>query len=284
MSSLQPASPSDQSRCLSLTDSVKLVPATFLVIVRTVTILGIFALLSVAYRARSINPQRVTKGKTPMILLHGSDANQLQWCVFRRFLESRETGHCFSLNLNSWPIGNDRKSIREYAEGPLKEKIEEIQELYARDGFRCDKVILVGHSMGGLIAGEYATMKNTAVKVDTLVAMSTPWMGCKLADWLFDVQSKPTGAFVTYSPARTELVERVMAAVRMNTLRVYTFSSSLDPMVRPSSSALPIRREHQMHSNFHDHYSSMIGFDVARRIQVRWILPHTEDLLRLTNH
>lgn len=240
----------------------------------------IFGVGSLFYRSHSLDPKEITNNKTPIILIHGSGANQRQWDFVRQFFKSSETGHVYSLNLNDQPFGNDQKSISEYAQIRLKAKVDELKNKYFKAGIRLDEVILVGHSMGSLVGADYAVnyAEESKVKVKSLIAISSPWEGSKIADMLYDINQKPEGAFVTTNDARIDLKNQLLERARAGNINVYTFSSSFDPIVRPSSSCLELASEFQMTSKIHDHYSTMTDPFLAERIREEWIVPNTSTL------
>lgn len=261
-------------------DNLSVVFRVIFVVLRVLFIMPMMLVKSIFFK-RNTDPKKIVKFKTPVLLIHGSSANQRQWDTFRSSLKGKETGHIFTLNLNDKAFQNDKKSISEYAQQRIAKKIEEIRDRYAAEGYKLDEIIFGGHSMGGLVGAEYALHHATDVKVSALFAMSTPWGGSKLADKLFKLDKKPEGTFVTTNPESIERRKQLIEAERQGKINVYTFSSSLDPIVRPMSSSLPIRPSHQLYSQNHDHYTSMLDPWLSRRIRQRFVVPNTHDLPRL---
>lgn len=123
---------------------------------------------------KSFDPKMIKQNKTPILLLHGSGFNQSEWLVARRFLDKAEYGSVFSLNYAGLVSNEDSDGVDDYAKGPISKKIEHIKKLTNQN-----EVILIGHSMGGLIAGQYAQTEaaksNTQIK--HIITIATPWKG-----------------------------------------------------------------------------------------------------------
>lgn len=269
-----------KKRITQIIDAVTWIPRFVFAVLRLLPMFIIFGIGSIFHRSNYLEPKIITNNRTPVILIHGSGANQRQWDVIRPFFKSKETGHIFSLNLNDKAMGNDQKSIDEYARDRLAEKINTLKEKYLEAGIQLEEIILVGHSMGSLVGADYALnhAENGGVKVNTLVSISSPWEGSRLADRVYDTEQKPEGAFVTTNQERIDLKNKLIAKERAGEINVYTFSSSFDPMVRPRSSRLPLSPQCQMHSKIHDHYSAMMDPFLTTRMRKQWIVPNTHIL------
>ena len=269
---------SKKKRCL---DKVTLIPRVTLAVARALAILPIFGLASIFHKSNFSNPKRITNGKTPILLIHGSGANQRQWEVFRQFLKSKNSGHVFSVALNKKALVNDRKTVKEYAEDTIAKKVHEIKKMYLDANYNLDEMIIIGHSMGGLIAAEYAVNYATDVKIKNIITLNAPWYGSWVAEKLYNESSSPQSAFLLGDLNTKNLREQILRREKMRELNIYTFSASLDPIVRPSSSTLPIKSVNQIYSQFHDHYSAMADPLLATKMRKRWIIPNTKNLERV---
>jgi triacylglycerol lipase len=107
-------------------------------------------------------------GRLPLLLIHGYQCNRGFWFELRGPLE-RAGWQVGTLSLS--PVFND---IDGYVE-PVARRIEEI---CAATG--ADKVILVGHSMGGLVSRAYLR-RHGAARVAKLVTLGSPHHGSRLA-------------------------------------------------------------------------------------------------------
>lgn len=232
---------------------------------------------------QTIRNQLVTaNAKTPILLLHGSNANQKQWFLFRRFLVSHEIGNVFSLNMNKARRCDDHdRDILDYSRS-VHNKLLAMKELYAKCGVDMDKVILIGNSMGGLVAGAYCIEENPIVKVKAVITISTPWGGTKVADWFCDKNKYPEKYFCTDSVDRQNLVEKVVTWSEREQVPIYNYGSAFDLLVPVHSSHIPgIPNERQHQDNRNDHWTTMLDGSLARFIREQWVKSHTEELEQL---
>jgi len=122
-----------------------------------------------------INPRRhpQVRGETPILLLHGLFNNRASWFWFKAFLRRRGFRNIATINLSSW-----------HNEEVLTELVaKKVDELRHRLGV--DKVHLVGHSMGGIIARNYIQLRGGASKVDCCAILGSPHLGSKLTPFAF---------------------------------------------------------------------------------------------------
>jgi pimeloyl-ACP methyl ester carboxylesterase len=111
-----------------------------------------------------------TEAKPPVVLLHGFIDNRSVFVLLRRNLAQHGRQHVESLNYS--PLTCDIRTAAEL----LGRHIEEICE---RTGH--DRVDIVGHSLGGLIARYYAQCLGGDLHVRTLVTLGTPHSGTRVA-------------------------------------------------------------------------------------------------------
>ncbi len=107
---------------------------------------------------------------TPILLVHGMIDNRMIFAVLRRRLKRRGFGRIFSINYS--PTTND---IR----GAARDLSGAIEELVARTGY--ERIHVVGHSLGGLIARYYVQRLGGDERVHTLVTLGSPHAGSLLA-------------------------------------------------------------------------------------------------------
>jgi len=107
---------------------------------------------------------------TPVLLVHGLLCNGNAWWWMRRALARRGVTRCYTLNLE--PVFGD---IDDY--GPVLAS--RVEEICASSGY--EKIILVGHSMGGLVARVYLHRLGGAARVAAVVTIGTPHHGTVLA-------------------------------------------------------------------------------------------------------
>ncbi|MEU4089469.1 esterase/lipase family protein [Streptomyces aureus] len=111
-----------------------------------------------------------TEAKPPVVLLHGFIDNRSVFVLLRRNLAQHGRQHIESLNYS--PLTCDIRTAAEL----LGRHIEEICE---RTGH--DRVDIVGHSLGGLIARYYVQCLGGDTHVRTLVTLGTPHSGTRVA-------------------------------------------------------------------------------------------------------
>jgi predicted alpha/beta hydrolase family esterase len=105
-----------------------------------------------------------------VILLHGIYCNAASWWWMRRRLVSRRIGPVYTLDVES-PLS----SIDSYAQ-QLARFIEQV-----RAATGAERVVLVGHSMGGLVARACIALPGLASQVVKLLTLGTPHHGSRHA-------------------------------------------------------------------------------------------------------
>ncbi len=236
-----------------------------------------FLFLSI-WHNKSFDTRRIHKRRTPVLLIHGSHANQQQWFLFRQFLQNSEIGHVFTVNLNKRARKNDGdKDMEDYAV-IVHNKLQEMQQRYKNAHIDMKNVILVGNSMGGLVAGAYCVKDfENKVPVKALITISTPWNGSLVANYFCNRHLIPEKYFCTESIDRKSLVEKVLDKYRKNELVIYNYGSSMDWLVPPYYSELhELNKENTHVDDRNDHWTVMADRKVAHYIRRNWIVPNTE--------
>ncbi|MFG2310406.1 esterase/lipase family protein [Streptomyces sp. NPDC048566] len=108
--------------------------------------------------------------RPPVVLLHGFIDNRSVFLLLRRNLAQHGRQHIESLNYS--PLTCDIRTAAELLG-------RHIEEICARTGH--DRVDVVGHSLGGLIARYYAQCLGGDRHVRTLVTLGTPHAGTRVA-------------------------------------------------------------------------------------------------------
>ncbi|MFZ0157616.1 MAG: alpha/beta fold hydrolase [Kineosporiaceae bacterium] len=107
---------------------------------------------------------------TPILLVHGMIDNRMIFAVLRRRLRRRGFGKVFTINYS--PATNDIRAAARDLSGA-------IEELVARTGY--ERIHVIGHSLGGLIARYYVQRLGGDERVHTLVTLGSPHGGSLLA-------------------------------------------------------------------------------------------------------
>jgi triacylglycerol lipase len=162
--------------------------------------------------------------ETPILLVHGIVDNHSIFALLQRALRRRGFA-----TVSSWDYGLLTRDIPTAAD-LLGEAIE---KLAANSGY--ERIHVIGHSLGGLIARYYVQRLGGHTRVHTLVTLGTPHSGTEAArPW----RKLPLlGQLTPGSPVLRALAE---PAPDCRT-RFLVFASDLDHMVRPTGNA---RLEH----------------------------------------
>jgi len=172
------------------------------------------------------DPAPTATERVPVVLVHGYFANRGYFRSLVASLEAHGAGPVFVPNFRSWmaPI--------EVAEEELHAGIERIAAGTGRP-----RVVLIGHSMGGLVARAYLARRGPG-RIARLVTVASPHHGTALARWGAGPsgrQMRPGSAFL----AALEASEAV-AGARVEAVSIY---SPHDNMVAPqATSRLPWAR------------------------------------------
>lgn len=162
------------------------------------------------------NNQSTQRGETPVLFLHGLFVNQACWFWFKRRLQQQGFNNFATMNLSSW-----------HSEEVLTELVaKRVDEL--RHQLGVNKVHLVGHSMGGMIARNYIQLRGGNDKVDQLVCLGTPHQGSKLATFSMN----PLGKLLI---PNSDFLQRLNSAPIPEDLKLTNIYTNKDNMVLPNS-------------------------------------------------
>jgi hypothetical protein len=156
---------------------------------------------------------------TPILLIHGMIDNRSIFTLLRRGLRRRGFGRVISVNYT--PLTTDVRVAAAWL-------AEEVEALVAETGY--EKVHVIGHSLGGLIARYYITRLGGDVRVDTLVTLGTPHGGT------YNAYALPSHLCRQLRPG-SELMSELSAPVPGCKTRFVAYWSDLDQMVFPQRNA-----------------------------------------------
>ena len=114
------------------------------------------------------DPPHNTRGRTPVVMVHGYLSNRALWAPMVRWLEARGVERIYAPNY---------KSVFSTVERGVEELHAEIERIAAGGAHR---VVLVCHSMGGLIARRYIQLHGEK-RVARLVMIASPHHGTMLS-------------------------------------------------------------------------------------------------------
>lgn len=156
---------------------------------------------------------------TPILLVHGIVDNRSVFTLLRRGLIRRGFGRVSTMNY-SILTGDIRVAAARLAE--------EVEALVEETGY--ERIHVVGHSMGGLIARYYVTRLGGDARVHTLVTLGSPHAGTYTA---YGWDSPLTRQLRPGSPLLRELEQPVTAC----RTRFIAFWSDLDQVMVPQRTA-----------------------------------------------
>lgn len=175
-----------------------------------------------ATRRRSAStgtPMAEATARIPVVLVHGYVHNHSAFLVMSGALRRAGFAHVHGLNYN-----------------PLRAGIPEIADMLAREVERvlgatgASRCILVGHSMGGIVARYYTQELAKPGTIDTVVTLGTPHRGT------YTAHLGPGPAARQLRP-RSALLRRLEEGARPSDTRWIAYYSDLDIMVTPAVSA-----------------------------------------------
>jgi pimeloyl-ACP methyl ester carboxylesterase len=156
---------------------------------------------------------------TPILLIHGLVDNRSIFTVLRRQLRRRGFGRVWTMNYRIWTT-----DVR----GAARQLAESIEAICEQTGY--ERIHVIGHSMGGLIARYYVQRMAGDARVHTLVTLGTPHDGTRAARLL------PAGVLQQLAPG-SEVVTELAAPIASCQTRFVAFWSDIDALIVPKQSA-----------------------------------------------
>jgi pimeloyl-ACP methyl ester carboxylesterase len=180
---------------------------------------GVYRTDSLPPAKRSLIVADPAAAGTPILLIHGIMDNRSVFTVFGHALRRRGFGVVHAINY-SVLTGDVRTAANE-----LRTHVERLRETTGSD-----KVHIVGHSLGGMIARYYVQRMGGDEAVDTLVTLGTPHSGSNAAYLL------PIPLARQLRPGSDVVAELAERAPRCRT-RFLVVWSRLDEMIVPQRNA-----------------------------------------------
>jgi pimeloyl-ACP methyl ester carboxylesterase len=156
---------------------------------------------------------------TPILLVHGMIDNRSIFALLRRGLRRRGFGRVLSINYS--PMTSDVRVAAHWL-------AEEVESLVAKTGY--ERVHVIGHSLGGLIARYYVMRLGGDARVHTLVTLGTPHGGT------FNAYALPSHLCRQLRPD-SALMRELRAPAPGCRTRFVAYWSDLDQMVFPQRNA-----------------------------------------------
>ena len=198
--------------------------------------------------------------RRPILFVHGYRHNQSAWIILRLRLRWAGFGPLYSLNMGhtSRPIEVQAQEIDRLAKEIEKET--KIREL-----------VLIGHSLGGLVSTYYNEEIAPFGKVSHLITLGTPFSGTRLSFFNRDPASRQM------RPS-SELLKELKEKIYANTCTRYCqTASSFDNLIYPYQSAL-LEGKSQLLLKTPGHLGLLFSPKVAGQITY-WLkegVPHEE--------
>lgn len=164
----------------------------------------------------------------PILLVHGYCNTSSVWIYIQWKLIQSRIGPVFVLNLRH-PFDSIRKHVQ-----TLSYKVDQIEK---ETGSK--EIILIGHSMGGIISTLYATEKAPAHKIIDVITIGSPLRGTHLAKLGL---GKDAREMEMHSPLLQEMQKRVQLN---KSIRFYHIASKTDTLVMPYQSSWIEGRMHK---------------------------------------
>ena len=161
----------------------------------------------------------VAAAGTPILLVHGLVDNRSIFTVLRRALRRRGFGRIWTMNYHV--LTHDVRA----AARRLAATVESVCE---QTGY--ERIHVVGHSMGGIIARYYVQRMGGDARVHTLVTLGSPHGGTRAARLL------PRGVCRQLGPS-SEVVTELAAPAPGCRTRFVSFWSDLDALISPKQAA-----------------------------------------------
>jgi hypothetical protein len=156
---------------------------------------------------------------TPILLLHGLVDNRSIFTLLRRHLRRRGFGRVWTMNYQVW-TSDVRAAARRLADT--------VEAICEQTGY--DRIHVVGHSMGGLVARYYVQRLGGDARVHTLVTLGTPHQGTRAARLV------PRGVCQQLAPG-SEVMTELAAPTDGCQTRFVSFWSDIDALISPKQSA-----------------------------------------------
>lgn len=242
-----------QTKFQKMIEVVTRIPRAILAIIIDLSLLAPAAILVIiAMCGVKFDPTEPKQDKIPILLIHGNGFNETEWVLGRQFLKKEHYGSVFSLNYDGLLTNDSKMGIDDYAKEKISHKIKEIKKATGQN-----EIILIGHSMGGLIASQYA--ENIAVDDKTtikhIISIATPWQGAPLLNFVPESMiSKRLQQMSPHNPWRKNLVENALKSERMGTRKYYHLNSTTDIMAPSPYSNLSEDPRRQYTLSYLGHY------------------------------
>ncbi len=199
-------------------------------------------------------PKILNTEALPILLVHGYLAHQNVWAWFIHQLQKKEgVGPIYSVNFTLF------SSIPAAAES-LKGKIQEILQQTGKK-----QVILVGHSMGGLVCSYYSEYFAEPDEIARVIALGTPFQGSRLCALVM-------GENATEMSPDSSFLSQLLKRIEHSSIPYYLIASKMDNKIIPWEAALIL--DEPAHNTLilenHGHLELLISRQTIEQVS-KWI-------------
>ncbi len=214
----------------------------------------------VSFEYYGVNPKILSKEdlkKPATILIHASESNQGEWMnLLRELSKNRNLGPLFTFNYK------DGEEL-----GSLREKIASVKALYAAGGESEVAINLIGHSLGGIVAVEYACAPEIHLPGVLLKKVIT------IASRLKNLENPEKTPFYHYALDAIERAEKISQQIekRDSIQSLYTIAAEEDWLVPRESVLIGKSRNQQAVIPFVGHVT-VVDSPETSKIVMNWLL------------
>lgn len=212
-------------------------------------------LLPIGFRKSSPQFTQNPQTPAPILLIHGYMNTPSVWLWFKRQLAKHPgIGPIYTINL--FPMTASIEKLAHEVQKTLDNIKTETQ---------AEKVFLIGHSMGGVVAS-YCAEHLTPNQVEGVITLGTPFQGTRQATFGF-------GQSVQAVFPNSGFCQALKAAAEKSTLPYYTVASQLDNLILPWESAtLELPSDRTLTLENYGHLRLVISPTVVEQV-LNWIRP-----------
>lgn len=205
---------------------------------------------------RRLAARRVVAGSTrnaPVLLVHGYLHDATAWVYQQKQLARLGLGPIYTLNLE-----HPFRSIVDYAE-QVRDKANQIEAETGKSN-----LILIGHSMGGLVSAWYATQLAHPSKVTDVITLGSPLSGTYLAKIGIGPNAREMERHSVFLHGLQEMIQK-------SSIRFFHVASTTDAIVPAASAILPTDPTRQAIFEDLGHIGMLFSPRVVRQIHT-WLV------------
>lgn len=224
-------------------------------IAKDVLWLPVATLCMMGWKADGHPDSDTVKGRPAIILLHGSGSSPGSMYAVRKNIEKDYYGSVFVPAYDQPWGGAADATIASLTDG----LVIQMERICKQTDQR--KVVFVGHSLGGLLAADYADRwaESQGVTVLGIVSICTPWHGTtRLSDGWSKMVSAMVGPPARHNDMRpdSDFVQRIRASSKIPQIR--TIGTTTDILVPVECARAPTDKECHMTIHGIGHYSAVV--------------------------